>query len=233
MRKFFAVALGSVVALAGFAGTANASATVDLIWINVNSGTAPGSCMKPINRDCERLGTTLGVNPEVATSDNITLLVLLTAGAGGSIGGTVSIDYTPTIPSYSVTDFGSLLTKQPAPWLTIFAGSTTNQPPFIDAIGAVAAPPLGSGLGLPPGQSAYLGTVSFHKDLVVNGTFELVVDTNGPGNTDGVLDGLGTLIDSTTTFNNAYLVNVPEPGALSLLVMGVGGMLLAGRGRRS
>ena len=31
MRKFFAVALGSVVALAGFAGTANASATVDLI----------------------------------------------------------------------------------------------------------------------------------------------------------------------------------------------------------
>ena len=137
------------------------------------------------------------------------------------------------ITSYTVNGFKSFLTKQPKQWLTFFASSTTNQPTFIDNIGAVAAPTLGSGLGLPANQSAYLGTVSFHKDLVVNGTFELTVDTNGPGNTDDVLDGLGSVITDTTTFNSAYLVNVPEPGALSLLVLGVGGMLLAGRGRRS
>jgi hypothetical protein len=28
-------------------------------------------------------------------------------------------------------------------------------------------------------------------------------------------------------------MNVPEPGAISLLIMGLGGMMLAGRGRRS
>jgi len=232
MRKFFAVALGSVVALAGFAGTANASATVDLIWIDNTTDTA---CMKPARRDCPRLGTELGVAPDLlATSDSATLLVLLTAGPAGSLGGTVSVDYGMTIPSYSVTTFKSVLTKQPAPWLTSFAvNPTTNQSPFIDAIGALGAPSLSSGLGLPPGQSAYLGTVTFHKELVVNGTFELFVGVNGPGGTDGVLDREGTAIAPTTTFNSAYLVNVPEPGALSLLVMGVGGMLLAGRGRRS
>jgi hypothetical protein len=231
MRKFFAVALGSVVALAGFAGTANASATIDLIWIDVTTDT---TCMKPANRNCARLGTTIGApGSEIVTSDNVTLLVLMTAGAGGSIGAGVSVDYSPTIPSYSVTGFKSLLTKQPSDWLTFFAGTTNNIPPFIENIGAVAAPTLGSGLGLPAGQSAYLGTVSFHKDLVVNGTFELTVGTNGPTGTDDVLDGDGGVITGTTTFNSAYLVNVPEPGALSLLVMGVGGMLLAGRGRRS
>jgi hypothetical protein len=238
MRKFFAVALGSVVALAGFAGTANASATVDLIWIDNFSDTA---CMKPIRRDCPRLGTTLpnlaGPAPwdeDLVASDNMTLLVLLTAGDGGSIGGTVSVDYGDLIPSYSVTDFKGLLTKPPGQrWLTFFAGDWTNQPPIIDAIGAIAAPTISNGLGLPPGGSAYLGTVSFHKELVVNGTFEIEVGVFGPGGTDGILDGEGTAIAPTTTFNSAYLVNVPEPGALSLLVMGVGGMLLAGRGRRS
>jgi hypothetical protein len=79
--------------------------------------------------------------------------------------------------------------------------------------------------------TAYLGTVTFHKDSLVNGTFEIAVDAGGLN--DGVLDGLGTDISAATTFNNAWLINVPEPGALSLLVMGVGGMLLAGRGRRS
>jgi len=132
-----------------------------------------------------------------------------------------------------VNDFRSLTTIKPAYWLPLAVGTTTDQDPFVDNINAAASPPTSSGLGLPAGQSAYLGTVSFHKDLVVNGTFEITVGNNGPGGTDGILDGGGGDITSTTTFNSAYLVNVPEPGALSLLVMGVGGMLLAGRGRRS
>jgi hypothetical protein len=231
MRKFFAVALGSVVALAGFAGTANASATIDLIWID---NTTNSDCMFPAQRNCPRLGTTIGApGSEIITSDNVTLLVLMTTGPGGSIGAGVSVDYTPTIASYSVTGFKSLLSIQPKKYLTFFAGPTTDQSPFIDNIGAVAAPTLNSGIGLPANTSTYLGTVTFHKDLVVNGTFEITVGTNGPGNTDDVLDGLGSVITATTTFNSAFLVNVPEPGALSLLVMGVGGMLLAGRGRRS
>jgi hypothetical protein len=231
MRKFFAVAMGSLVALAGFAGTANASATVDLIWIDNTTDT---TCMRPARRDCPRLGITLP-NAEypasLATSDNVTLLVLLTAGPLGSWGGGVSVDYAEAAASYTVTGFRPLLTTKPGAYLNIFAGSTTDQPPFIDNINAAASPATSAGIGLPSGGSAYLGTVSFHKDLVINGTFEFGVGVNGPGGTDGILAGTGEVAD--TTFNSAYLVNVPEPGALSLLVMGVGGMLLAGRGRRS
>ena len=64
-------------------------------------------------------------------------------------------------------------------------------------------------------------------------THDIAVNTDGP--TVGLLslDPIGIVIDSTSTFNGATLINVPEPGALSLLVMGLSGMLLAGRGRRS
>ena len=65
MQKFVAVAIGSVVALVGFAGAANASATIDLIW------TATGTDTSPI---------------DVQVSSNITLEVILTAGPGGSLG---------------------------------------------------------------------------------------------------------------------------------------------------
>ena len=70
VRKFFAAAVGSALALAGFAGAANASATIDLIWTNTGTNTSP-----------------------VVTSSNITLKVILTAGPGGSAGAGVSVDY--------------------------------------------------------------------------------------------------------------------------------------------
>lgn len=224
MRKFFAVAMGSVMALVGFASTANASATVDLIWLD-NAEVL--DCTKATARNCTLMGTTMS---NVAVSDNITLLVLLTAGPGGSIGAGVSVDYTPMQIGLTVDRFRRFNTK---PTLPSALGSISDQPPFIDNINAAASPATGAGIGLPAGGSAYLGTISWIKNLVVNGTFEIKVGTNGPGGTDDVLDGAGSVITGTTTFNSAYLVNVPEPGALSLLVMGVGGMLLAGRGRRS
>ena len=72
MRKFIAVAMGSVVALVGFAGAANASATVDLIWIDISDVDTNGIpiCLRPLNRDCPQLGTTL---TSVAVTDTITL----------------------------------------------------------------------------------------------------------------------------------------------------------------
>jgi len=224
MRKFFAVAMGSVVALVGFASTANASATVDLQWIDNAEAV---NCTKATQRNCTLLGTTMN---NVAVSDNITLLVLLTAGPNGSIGAGVSVNYAEMEVGLNVDRFRRFNTK---PTLPSFLGVISDQPPYINNVNAAAAPSLGNGIGLPAGGSAYLGTVSFVKDTLVNGTFEIMVGTDGPGNTDQVLDGAGNTITSTTTFNSAYLVNVPEPGALSLLVLGVGGMLLAGRGRRS
>ncbi|MBW2715919.1 MAG: PEP-CTERM sorting domain-containing protein, partial [Deltaproteobacteria bacterium] len=91
-----------------------------------------------------------------------------------------------------------------------------------------------AGIGLPAGNTAYLGTVTFHKDALVNGTFNIDVGVDGPIGTDDIASlNPQVVISDTVTFNGASLINVPEPGALSLLVMGLGGMLLAGRGRRS
>jgi hypothetical protein len=203
-----AAAMGSVAALVGFAGAANASATVDLIWID-KTDTA---CTNAARRDCPRLGTDLS---SVAVSDNITLLVLITAGPGGLLRGGVSVDYGDARFTLSAVDFQSLTTTLPLPYLPLNVITTTNQPPFIDSINAVAAPPVGYGIGLPAGQSAYLGTVTFHKDVLVNGIFEIAVGTDGPGMTDNVLDNPGSVITATTTFNSAFLGSVSVPSYCS------------------
>jgi hypothetical protein len=231
MRKFFAIAMGSLVALAGFAGTANASATVDLIWIDVSTTDTAGNpvCLKAAKRNCPQLGTTTS---SVAASDEIALLVQVTAGPEGMVGGSVSVDYGELMSTFSVSGFQSFLTTKPGFYWPAGLGVATNIPPLIDGLNATALPFLtpSVGLGLPAGSTAYLGTVTFHEDILNNGTFNLDVGAFGP------FDALGDLgyndITSTTTFNPAAVVNVPEPGALSLLVMGLGGMLLAGRGRK-
>ncbi len=213
MRKFVAVAMGSVVAFAGFAGAANASATVDLIWIDISNVDTNGNpiCLRPANRDCPQLGTTLS---SVAVSDNITLGVIITAGAGGFGGGGVSVNYGDALPNLSVVQFSSLTTPIVLPFNL---GITTNQPPYIDNINAGASPPLGIGIGLPPGVSAYLGTVTFRKDLPVNGIFEIAVGTDGPGGTDGVLRLSDyAAISAMSTYNSAFVFNpgpTPTPTA--------------------
>ncbi len=54
MRKVVATAMGSVVAIVGFAGAADASATIDLIWIDLSVTNAAGDpiCLEPANRNC-------------------------------------------------------------------------------------------------------------------------------------------------------------------------------------
>ncbi len=212
LTQLATAAMGSVVALIGFAGAANASATVDLIWIDVSATDAMGNplCLRPEGiagggRDCPRLGTAVS---SVATSDNITLAVILTAGPGGSWGAGVSVDYNELLPMMSVAGFQSLTTTIPDHYFPINLGNTTDQSPFIDNINAVASPPVGFGIGLTAGQSAYLGTVTFHKGFIVNGIFEIGVGTNGPGGTDEVLDAAGNVITSTTAFSSAYLINI-------------------------
>jgi len=205
-------ALGSVAALLGFSGAAHASATVDLIWIDVSQTNAAGNpiCLQPANRNCAPDprspdgGLTIS---GLAVSDSITLGVILTAGPNGSIGGGVSVNYADALPELGVTAFKSLTTTQPLAYLPLNLGSTTIQTPYINNINAASAPPLGQGIGLPAGVSAYLGTVSFHKNLVGNGTFEIIVGTDGPGGTDNVLDGVGNTITGTTTFNSAYVID--------------------------
>ena len=122
MRKFFAVAMGSVVALVGFAGAAGASATVDLIWID----TTVTACIDDGRRDCPQLGATIS---SVAVTDNITLAVILTAGPNGSMGAGVSVNYDDALSLLSVVGFQSLTTTLSGPfaWLPLHSGNGVIQ----------------------------------------------------------------------------------------------------------
>jgi hypothetical protein len=231
MRKFFAVAMGSMVALAGFAGAANASATVDLLWIDVTTVDTNGNaiCLRPAQRNCPVLGTTLST---VLVSDSITLGVIITAGPNGLQGAGVGVFYGDAVPKLGLTAFSRRGTPL---YLPGNVGEPDNDTlGWVQNINALCCSAL-AGIGLPAGNTAYLGTVTFRKDQLINGTTDITVSVDGPIGTDDLLalDPIGQVISDTSTFNGASLINVPEPGALSLLVMGLGGMLLAGRGRRS
>ncbi|MBW2577014.1 MAG: PEP-CTERM sorting domain-containing protein [Deltaproteobacteria bacterium] len=206
MRKFFAAAVASAVALVGFAGIASASATIDLIWA----------------------GTGTDTTDTVADSSSITLQVILTAGPAGSQGAGVSVDYSGALPGVTVTTFAATIGGP----LPLLLGTPADTGSRVENVNSASFPPyVGTGLTA-AGMSHQLGTVTFHKSADLgNGTFELRSDANGP--TDDVLNLAGGVITSTTTFNSAFLINVPEPGAIAMLAMGLGGMLLAGRGRRS
>lgn len=192
------------VALVGFAGVAQASATVDLIWIDVTNLDSGGNpiCLEPAERNCPRIGASIS---GVFVTDIIVLGVIVTAGPLGVLGAGVSVNYGDAPPFFSVVDFQSMMTTLPLMYLPVHLGTTTNQPPFIDNINALAEPSVGFGIGLPPGQTAYLGTVSFHKDHGANGEFEITVGTDGPGETDVILDGVGNNISAATTFNSASI----------------------------
>ncbi|MBW2493731.1 MAG: PEP-CTERM sorting domain-containing protein [Deltaproteobacteria bacterium] len=73
-----------------------------------------------------------------------------------------------------------------------------------------------------------LGTVTFSSIAAGAGLNILVTANDG---TDDVLDLAGNVISGTTTFNVATInvAPVPEPGTLSLLGMGLGGLYMVGR----
>jgi hypothetical protein len=209
MRKLFAVTMGSVVALVGFAGAANASATVDLIWID----TTDTACIDDDRRDCPQLGTTLS---SVLVSDNITLGVILTAGPGGIAFAGVGVDYGDALPTLDVTDFQRLSTTPYLPRGGFEPNNDTEG--WVVDINALGGDWISVGIGLPAGQTAYLGTVTFHKDAHSIGTFEIEVGIgDGAGGEDpdfdaALLDLDTNLIGHTTTFNSAFLVNAaPTP----------------------
>ncbi len=116
MRSTVFAAVGSAVALVGFAGAANASATIDLIW--ATSG-----------RD-----TTSNVN----VSSAITLQVILTAGPGGSVGAGVSVDYSAALAKLTVLGYASTPSVGNDSPLPLTLGTTINTGSRIENISATA-----------------------------------------------------------------------------------------------
>jgi hypothetical protein len=203
MRKFLAVAMGSMLALVGFAGAANASATVDLLWGNGADSIT-----------------------DVPVGSNITANVQLTAGPNGISSVSLSVDYSDAgaAGSVSVVAFSCIA----GGGFDFCLSQGTDSGSQINSISAAAF-----GGGMAPGSSHVMGTVTFQK--VANPDGDFVFPVGALVAADDIFDGQspGVNITDTSTYNPAFLVNVPEPGAISMLVMGLGGMLLAGRGRRS
>jgi hypothetical protein len=198
--------VGGLIALVGLAGTANASATVDLIWQSSGTDTISG----------------------LAISDSITLDVMLTAGPNGSLGASVSIDYSAVIGTLSVTGVSNTLDG--------FWSLSPGGVPIDDGIGTISSINVGSvicgvvGECLADGESQRIGTITFQVDALSGGTLGILV-----GLFDG-LDGIGGVLDPNgctpgpCTFNSGFaVVPVPEPGTLSLLGMGLGGLYMVGR----
>jgi len=204
MRTLLVGMVGGLAALVGFAGAASADAVATLIWQSTGTNH---------------------IDP--TTTQIIVLDVVITADSLGTVGGGISVDYGNfgdpnklTVAGLCDGSPGSACVNNPdgtflggAPLPASDSGTQVNSLNGLNPFGPVAV-----------NSSARIGQITFHKEattgVAVLQTLYTATDTvDGVGNT-----GPGDFGTAT--------VNTPEPGALSLLALGFGGLVL-GRNRRS
>ena len=209
MRALLIGITTSLVAVLGFAGSANADATVDLLWGGVSSAiTGPDG-----------------------SSTTLVLAVVITAGASGVESFGLTVDYSSAAGKLAVIGYtNSANLGGGVPIFPLTLGLTADTGTSVTNINAGSLPVAFLGTGLFAGQSFLAGTITFHKAAGV-GTFSL---TPGilPASTDDIIGFGGGVISATTTFNGASITNIPEPGTVSLLGLGLGALAVAGRRRK-
>ena len=134
----------------------------------------------------------------------------------------MSVDYSTTVVDFDIVTFQSF---QVAP-LPISFGPPTDSGTQINSFQAFDFPP--GPKGLVAGESYLLGTITFHSVTGAAGSFQ--IDSVIVG-TDGLSDGNFVDITGTSTYNSSFVLT-PEPGTLTLLGMGLGGLYVVGRRSR-
>jgi hypothetical protein len=222
----------AMASLVGFAESASANATVDLIWTGSSNTSAS-------------LG---GSSILAASGDTITLAVLITAGTEGLSSYGVSVMFDSSLqnelnlagapaefavaPTVTCTPFPACFFDTPTmfnftPGVSGVQESTTALTGFVYTFEAGT---LGNGL-LASFGAFQIGEITF--------TVNSSVATNGADNFsgflnagfDGAYDNVGSAV--TMNFNSAAVNAIPEPGTAILLGLGLVSLAVAGRRKRS
>ena len=216
--------LTGLVGLGGFARDASAGATVDLLFVGLNSNPIAAT-------NTVTVGSGDVLTMAVRMSNDQTLI-----SAFFSLN--YDLDGDDELDVQSATQWGGVVINEAGS--DFFAPLTELSPITATFVGPFQG--LSTNLALPrplPSPGSYqMGTVTWRVNAGVNDDGVDILSFVNPG-VDGFLDGFGNLIDGQGGSSNLIALHsatvnfIPEPGTASLLGLGLVGLVLMGRRSRS